>query len=913
MIIDVTRNLKHEGVLRKSGRYPWGSGDDPAQRNKKFVTYVDEMRKKGLSDVEIARGMGVSSTEFRAKNSIAKGSVRAENAAYAYKLQEQGLSKVAIGQKMGINESSVRDLLKPANQEKEDINLVTASMLRDEVAKKKHLDIGAGTENYLGISQTRLNTSVAILKEEGYRVDKVNVQQLGTGKFTKVKVLSAPGTEYKDIVKDTSVIKSIANYSEDGGRTFHAILPPVSVNSKRVAVLYDEEGGGKKDGVIELRRGVPDISLGDARYAQVRIQVDGTHYLKGMAMYSDDLPAGVDMRFNTNKSNTGNKLDAMKPLKRVKATGEVDEDLPFGSIVRQKHYTDSKGRQQLSPLNIVGTKDPDGNKTPGEEGAWYQWSRTLSSQMLSKQSPALAKQQLGLAFQAKKAEYDEIMALTNPTVKKALLEKFADGTDAASVHLKAAGLPRTRNHVILPINSLKDTEIYAPQYRNGEKVVLIRHPHGGIFEIPELTVNNRNAEAKRLLQNAVDAVGITSKVAERLSGADFDGDTVLVIPNAQSGPNRVRNASPLSELKNFDPKISYPGYDGMPKMKSKQTEMGKISNLITDMTIQNAPPSEIARAVKHSMVVIDAEKHNLNYKLSAEQNGISQLKAKYQGSPTGGAKTLISRVSSDVRVPERKARSAKDGGPIDAATGKKMFTPTGETYVQRTVSKRTGAVTEKVVERTFKSKKGAETDDAFTLVSKNGGTPMEAVYATHSNQMKALANDARKSYIATPPLKYSASAKAAYPSEVKSLNDKLNLALRNAPLERQAQIIGQSQVTAKRQANPDMDKDEEKKMKSQALAAARVRTGARKQQIVITDNEWAAIQAGAITDNKLQSILKNADTDRVRELATPRDRPAMPTAKVRQAQAMLANGYTQAEVAEQLGVPTSTLNTALGR
>lgn len=926
-IIDVTRDIdyneekviKHYGTLHKSGRYPWGSGGDPAQRNREFVDHVSKLRKDGLSDPQIAAGMGLKSTQFRAKMSIAGDSVRREDTATAVKLKEKGMSNVAIGVQMGKNESSIRALLAPSNQEKEDILLTTATVLRKEVADKGHLDIGAGTEQYLGISAVRLGTSAEILKEEGYRVDSVKIQQLGTGKFTKMKVLSPPGAEYKDVALAAKEgrIGTVAHYSEDSGRSYNSIKTPVSVKSNRLAVRYKEEGGDQKDGVIELRRGVADLSLGDSRYAQVRIQVDGTHYLKGMAMYADDLPTGVDLRFNTNKSNTGVKLDALKPVKRVKENGKetdkVDPDLPFGSIIRQKHYLDPiTGKTKLSPLNIVGTEDPDGNKTPGEEGAWYGWSRTLSSQMLSKQSPALAKQQLGLAFESKKAEYDEIMALTNPAVKRKLLEQFSDGADASAVHLKAAGLPRTRNHVILPINTMKDTEIYAPQYNNGEKVVLIRHPHGGIFEIPELIVNNKNPEAKRLLQNAIDAVGINSKVAARLSGADFDGDTVLVIPNKASGPNRVRNKSPLDELKDFDPQSAYKGYEGMPKMRSKQTEMGKISNLITDMTIQNAPDSEIARAVRHSMVVIDAEKHNLDYKRSASENGISALKIKYQknGNSTGAA-TLISKVSSDVRVPEFKARSAKEGGPIDLATGKKMYVPTGETYVQTKVNKKTGTVTEKVVTRTVKIKKGENVEDAFDLVSKNGGTPMEAIYATHSNQMKALANEARKSMIATPAVKYNKGAAVTYKSEVASLNNKLNIALKNAPLERQAQLIGNAAVTAKRQANPEMDNDELKKLKTQALANTRARTGAKKQAVFITDDEWSAIQAGAITDNKLNNILKNADQDRVKELATPRDRPQMPTAKVNRAKAMLAAGYTQAEVASALGVPTSTLNSAI--
>ena len=130
-----------------------------------------------------------------------------------------------------------------------------------------------------------------------------------------------------------------------------------------------------------------------------------------------------------------------------------------------------------------------------------------------------------------KEEYDEIMSLTNPAVKKKLLDSFADGCDSSAVHLKAAAMPRSSWHVLLPITTMKETEVYAPNYRDGDTVVLIRYPHGGRFEIPELTVNNKNKLANQTIRQAKDAIGIHPDVAKRLSGADFDGDAVLVIPN----------------------------------------------------------------------------------------------------------------------------------------------------------------------------------------------------------------------------------------------------------------------------------------------------------------------------------------------------------------------------------------------
>lgn len=870
--------LAHYGILRKSGRYPWGSGGPEKASNRSFLGYVAQLQKEGLSEAEIATGMGITTTQLRAAKSIAKNEERQANINTATRLKDKGLSNVAIGERMGVNESVVRNLLEPGVKDKADILFSTSNMLRDEVAQKKYIDIGTGVENHLGMSSTKLATAVAVLQEEGYKIHYLKVTQLGTGKQTTLKVLTAPEVTYSEVSQNRDKIKQIQHFTEDGGRSFIGIQKPLSVSSKRVGVRYAEDGGTDSDGVIHVRPGVDDISLGGARYAQVRIAVDGTHYLKGMAMYKDDLPDGVDLVFNTNKSNTGNKLDAMKSMKD-------DPDNPFGAIVRQK--IDPKTGKVKSAMNIVN-----------EEGDWDSWSKNLSSQLLSKQSPALAKQQLDMTFERKKQEFDDIMKLTNPAVKKKLLESYADDVDAAAVHLKAASLPRQRSSVILPINSLKETEIYAPNFRDGERVALVRYPHGGIFEIPELTVNNRHPQAKRALGQARDAVGINSKVAERLSGADFDGDTVLVIPNNKK---QIKTAPALDGLKGFDPQRSYPAYEGMKRMsaRTKAIEMGQVSNLITDMTIRGASTQELARAVRHSMVVIDAEKHNLNYRQSAIDNGIAQLKTKYQGGARAGASTLISRATSSVRVAERKPRPAAEGGAIDRATGQKRFVPTGETFTDRTG---------KTVLKTFESKKLAETSNAHTLSS---GTPIERVYADHSNKLKALANQARKVSVNTRPTPYSPAAKTAYQNEVSSLRAKLNVALKNRPLERQAQLLANATVRAKREANPDLDKADLKKIQSLALNEARNRTGAGKKRIEITPQEWAAIQAGAVSNNTLTQILANADLDRVKELATPRTAVAMTTTKTNRAKSMLAAGYTQAEVADALGVSLTTLKTVV--
>lgn len=885
MIIDEDTYLAHYGILRRSGRYPWGSGGNVSQRSRTFLDMANDLRSKGLSELEVARGLGFKTTsELRNTTTIARNAKKQADIAEAQRLANKGYSNVAIGKRMDINESSVRALLAPGEKHKADVLQATAGVLREQVAKKGLIDVGAEVHLHMGVSDTKLKTAVALLKDEGYGVHYVKVEQLGTGQQTTLKVLSKPGVTYSEVFKNRDKIQQVTDYTNDGGLSFLNIKPPLSVSSKRVGVRYAEDGGSEADGVIYVRPGVSSVSLGGARYAQVRVAVDGTHYLKGMAMYRDDLPPGVDLVFNTNKSNTGNKLDAMKPLKTDKE-GKIDPDNPFGASI-SRQITNSKGDKVTSSMNIVN-----------EEGNWQKWSRSLSSQMLSKQSPSLAKTQLDMMYDRKAREFDEIMALTNPSVKRRLLDSFADDADSSAVHLKAAALPRQGNHVILPVHSMKENEIYAPNYRNGEKVVLIRHPHGGTFEIPELTVNNRQPEAKKLLGNAPDAVGINPKTAHKLSGADFDGDTVLVIPNNHG---RVKSAPSLADLKNFDPIRDYPGYPGMPKMnaRTKAIEMGVVSNLITDMTIRGASTSELARAVKHSMVVIDAEKHGLNYKQSAIDNGIGQLKAKYQGGSRAGASTLISRATAEIRVPERTPRPAAKGGAVDKATGKKVFVPTGATFV------RDG----KVVLKTERSTKLAEEADAHKLSS---GTPIEKVYADHSNKLKDLANKARHASVNTKSTSYSPSAKKVYAKEVASLDAKLHIALKNAPRERQAQILANAVVSQKRQANPDMEPSEVKKLKAQALAAMRARTGAKKERIDITDDEWNAIQAGAVSPNKLNQILANSDLDRVKQRATPKSHLLMTNAKTQRAMTMLASGYTQAEVADALGVSLTTLKRSL--
>lgn len=879
--------LIHYGTKRHSGRYPWGSGKDPYQRNKDFMDYVHGLEKEGLSTKEISEHLGMSIEEVRNAKSIAKEELHMANLSRALRLQEKGYTNTKIGGLMGMPESSVRSLLSSVNDEKKTIISKTADILKKEVSEKGYLDVGTGAELHMGIARTKLKAALQKLRDqEDYTVHYVQIEQLGTGKKTSVMVLAKPGTSYSEVYKNRYDVKGIESYSEDGGRSYLGLEPIKSVSSNRIHIRYDEDGGTDRDGVIEIRRGVPELNLGQNRYAQVRIGVDNSHFLKGMAIYSDDMPEGVDIIYNTNKKRGTPKESVFKEMK-------ADKNNPFGSTVKQKHYIDPKtGKSELSALNIVN-----------EEGDWGGWSRTISSQILSKQSPKLAQKQLGIAYDIKKSEYDEIMSLTNPTVRKTLLQSFADDCDASAVSLKAAALPRQANHVILPFPKMKENEVYAPNYRNGERIVLIRHPHGGIFEIPELVVNNKYPPAKKIIGNSRDAIGISPKVASQLSGADFDGDTVIAIPNDRK---HIRTSKPLAQLKDFEPRLAYPYYEGMKVLSEdlKQRKMGEVSNLITDMTIKGASHDEIARAVKHSMVVIDATKHKLNYRQSFEDNGISALQRKYQSETTrGGASTLISRAKSRQMVEQRKV-----GYSIDPETGEKIFRKTGVQRVDITgkpVVDKEG----KVMMKLEKSTKMAETKDAYSLSS---GTEIESIYADHANRLKELGNQARKDILSTPNLVYSPQAKKIYEAEVSSLTSKLNTAKKNAPLEREAQrkaniFVKENKKRLEELENRELTSEEVKKMKGQALTEARNRVGAHKERIPITPKEWEAIQAGAISNNTLSDILKNTDLDIIKQYATPRISIGMPPAKINKAKAMLDRGYTQAEVADVLRVSTTTL------
>ena len=929
-VLEVSEYLEHVGVAhdenppgRGSGRYAFGSGENKYQRlGKDFYNRYLELHRQGMDEKDIAAELGCfdakgrpSTGILRDMRAVAKNNVRKENVRLAHELEDQGYTRKEIADKLGLpNESSVRSLLNGSSE----TNMLRAEKTAEElkrVLKERggFIDIGTGVEDELSeslnlkISETRLSEAMYILKQEGYVVENVLVPQANNlnGQKTTTRILAPPGTDPKEF-RDFSKISSYKDYiSEDGGNTLvKAVEYPASLDPSRLMIRYADEGGLAKDGVMEIRRGVQDLDLKGSHYCQARIMVNGTHYIKGMAVYGDDMPKGIDVIFNTNKGREVPIMGTDKNNTILKLVKD-DPDSPFGSLIKdqdrggQYHYIDEKtGETKLGLINK--TRD---------EGDWQEWRDSSPSQFISKQPRALIERQLNLTIADKNAELEEIMSVTNPTLRKKFLLDYAGKCDKAAEELKAAALPGQKYRVILPLTTIKDNEIYAPNLKDGTTVALIRFPHAGPHEIPILRVNNNNAEGDRVIsKNSIDAVGITAKTAAVLSGADFDGDTALVIPMSDNVRITSRaNEKIFQELRNFDPHTEYAGREGMQKMtdKIKQREMGVVSNLITDMYIKGADDKDLIAATKHSMVVIDAEKHGLDYKRSEKDNNIKELKRKYQQHSNddkyGGASTIVSRASSDERVDKRQG-SAR----INKETGEVWYQKADDaTYINKKGE---------VINKTTKITKMANVKDAFELVS-DINNPIEVAYAKFANTMKSTAQKTRYLAVNTKDIQYSKSAYLSFKSDVDDLLEKVRVAELNRPRERAAQTIANAYIQGKmrdwKENNPGFTKaeynDYKKKISTKALTNARNQVGASRSQISLTDRQWQAINLGAINQTNLQKIFKYADMDDIRARAMPRQKNGLTPAKEAKLKAMRASGFSNAEIAESLGVSRTTV------
>ena len=967
--------LIHDGVAhdenppgRGSGRYPWGSGDKAFQRPHDFLDRVNKLKAEGKTEQEVALALGIlardkrkvagSPTRLRATEAVAKNEKRLDLIRQARALSEQGVGPTEGAKRLGLpNESSFRSLVKEGSEHRSEAAIDAAKFLEGLVDEGKgNLIIAEGLAQNLNISENRLNEALEIAWYDGYELHPGRVPYPTNPKLGRtIRVLCPPGTPDK-AGYDYANMRSIENQyiSHDSVTLRKGFEYPASMDSKRLMVRYGDEGGIAKDGLVEIRPGVKDLDLG-CHYAQVRILVDDTHYIKGMAVYGKekDFPEGVDVIFNTNKP-TGTPLKDPNPkVTQVLKNIDPDPTNPFKTSLKlpnekgehggQSYWKDDKGVEHLSLIN-----------KRAEEGDWDEWSKELASQFLSKQPRAVVNKQLNLTEKQRREELDEIKSLTNDTVKRVLLNKYADTVDGQAVSLKAAPFPKQRYQVILPLTTIKDNEIYAPNFNQGETVSLVRFPHAGIFEIPTLTVNNNLPEGNRVItKDASDAVGISANVAKILSGADFDGDTVLVIPHVQGTYVQNRNNIPLEGLKNFDPELEYGDHEGNVHMRKDQVQrqMGEISNLITDMTIAGAPDVDITKAVRHSMVVIDSVKHKYDYKQSEADNEIKRLKHDYQvryddkgEKHHGGASTIISRAKSPVQILERKEGAVvidpKTGKSrimgFDPETGEKLYRETGGTHVSRFdpitkkklyLDKVTGlykpkndpdfkpipkelTVVSEPIPNMQETSQMAKTKDAMTLVSFRRN-PIEIAYANYANYLKALANEARRELVGLKEVKYSPSAHKAYAQEVKSLEDKYKELQKRRTFEATADIIANENYKAWLWSDDHFfnTTDEQKTKQLQRLMTqARYQVGLTKRMTLeITPKEWEAIQAGAIGSTKLAKMLGRADLDVIKSYATPRNSRALTASQINRIKSMAASGKGNAEIAEALGINVSTV------
>ena len=130
----------------------------------------------------------------------------------------------------------------------------------------------------------------------------------------------------------------------------------------------------------------------------------------------------------------------------------------------------------------------------------------------------------------------------------------------------------------------------------------------------------------------------------------------------------------------------------------------------------------------------------------------------------------------------------------------------------------------------------------------------------------------------------------------------------NSPRERKAQALAGAIVSEKFASSPDMDYEHRQRERARALIQARAAVGAKKDPVIITDSEWEAIQANAVSSSLLSAILNNTDQDKFKQRATPHNRTTLTSAQEDLIRGMYSSGmYTMSDIADRIGVSSSLI------
>ena len=430
-----------------SGRYEWGSGkrykEGSYNDHMDFLARYNQYKKEGKTEKQIADAFGLTIKQFRTKRSAATAEREAALKTRAIRLRDHGYGPTEIGRKMGYPESTVRGWLKNSENLKKNKIQGVADVLEERLKRGEIIDVGPGAELELGCTATTLSTALKTLQDKGYFLDTLEIKQpLDPNKNTRIKYIAPEGTTRKMAWDNRNDIQPITAHSPNQGVSFNEAQPPSAIDDNRVAVLYRNEGGIERDGMIGIRPGVNDISLGGSTYAQVRILVnkDGkdAYYIKGMAFYDDSIPKGKDILIYSNKETrySVKKQGIEGALKETKG----DANNPFGATITaegQRYFEKKNGKYiQIEP-NVYRPDNGQFKSIDGkhydlspvnklrQEGDWDKYAVRLSSQFLSKQPLKLINSQLDLTYKTKMDAFNDIMSLENKMVKQRLLNDFA--------------------------------------------------------------------------------------------------------------------------------------------------------------------------------------------------------------------------------------------------------------------------------------------------------------------------------------------------------------------------------------------------------------------------------------------------------------------------------------------------------